>query len=219
MHDHSALKDSKSANTLKFALFTTCRLIAGFRLKIKKVFPRKRKDILFVGTSEVTVNFLLTINQIMSELVEEKRSFLLVSRGCQKFAQASLSSRQEKMALISIIWALCTPWDIIIFSDYNNTRWFHPSIPKIQCTHGIDAATVLGHSGSGGNYLYGKNTLDQEGNLLYDLMFVESAYNRDLFTHSNPALKGKTAVVGNLRADELLERYWQWGLPRREDSC
>lgn len=201
MNNRFSLRSSKIVDTLKPTIFSMCRLIAGFRLKIKKIFPPKNKAVLLVGTSEVTVDYLLDINEIIKDLGDEK-TFMLVSRECQKFAQTKLSRRHEKINLIPLIRALCIPWDLIIFSDHNNTIWFHPCIPKIRCVHGLYSGKNFGHPGS--SYVYGQSALDRTGNLVYDLMFIEGSYIRNVLSYKNPALKGRMTVVGNLMADNLI---------------
>lgn len=201
MNNSFSLRNSKLADIFKPAIFSICRLIAGFRLKIKKFSPAKNKTVLLVGTSEVTVDYLLDINEIIKDLADEK-TFMLVSRASQEFARTKLSHCEEKITLIPLTQALCIPWDIIIFSDHNNTIWFHPDIPKIRCVHGLYSGKNFGRPG--GSYVYGLNALDRKGNLVYDLMFIEGAYIRDVLSHKNPVLKGRMAVVGNLMADNLM---------------
>lgn len=201
MNNNFSLRSSKIVDSLKPTIFSLCRLIAGFRLKIKKVFPSNNKAVLLVGTSEVTVDYLLDINEIIKNLANEK-TFMLVSKGCQEFAQTKLSRCEEKITLIPLTRALRIPWDIIIFSDHNNTIWFHPDIPKIRTVHGLYSGKNFGQPG--GSYVYGQNALDLKGTLVYDLMFIEGSYIRDVLSSKNPALQGRMAVVGNMMADNLI---------------
>ena len=201
MNNDLSLRDTNIVDTLKPTIFSMCRLIAGFRLKIKKFLSPKNKTILLAGTSEVTVDYLLDINETIKDL-GDKKIFMLVSRACQEFAQTKLSHCHEKISLIPLTQALCIPWDLIIFSDHNNTIWFHPDIPKIRSVHGLYSGKNFGRSG--GSYVYGLNALDHKGDLVYDLMFIEGSYMRDVLLCKNPALQGKMAVVGNMMADNLI---------------
>lgn len=156
---------------------------------------------MLVGTSEVTVDFLLDIDSVLKEL-GNKQSYMVIIRPSHQFTRVKLSKHPGKIILFRrLIYALCQPWDIIIFSDHNNTEWFHSSIPKIRCTHGLYSGKT--HA-IGGSYTYGNKALDHKGNVMYDVMFVESAYVRDNLIHSYPKLRDKLAVVGNMMVDNLL---------------
>ena len=191
---------SLNGNVIKPAIFWLCRLIAGVRLKVKKLFPQKIKTVLLAGTSEVTVFDLLDADEIIAEL-GKKQSSMLVSSGTRKFAQTKLLEYGLKIPLISLPQALCTPWDIIVFADHNNTRWFHPDIPKISYGHGLTSGKT---HGPGGSWHFGQNALDNHGHPLYDIMFIESTHFKNITLGENPALEGTLAVVGSLMADKLL---------------
>lgn len=184
----------------KLTIFFLCRLLVSIRLKIKKLFPYKTKMVLLAGTSEVTVFDLLDVDEIIAE-IGDKQSYMLVSTGTRRFAQVKLLEYGVKIPLISLPQALCTPWDLIIFADHNNTRWFHPDIPKINYGHGLTSGKT---HGPGGSWHFGQNALDNHGRPLYHVMFVESAHFRNIALGENPALDGTLAVVGSLTADRLL---------------
>lgn len=185
---------------VKSAIFFVCRCIAGIRLKLKRVFPGNTKTVLLVGTSEVTVFDLLDADEVMTEL-GNKRSFMLVSRSTRTFARTKLLEQGVEIPQISLPQALCGAWDLIIFADHNNTRWFHPDIPKIKYGHGLTSGKSYG---PGGSWAFGSSALNGRGKSLYDVMFVESRYYRDITLRENPALKNNLAVVGSLMADKLI---------------
>ena len=214
MHNTFSWRDSKVVDTFKPVIFTVCRFITGLQLKIKSFFSQRTKTILLVGTSEITVDFLLEMDEILKDF-GDKQTFMLVSKRSQKFAQTKLLNYPKKITLISLIPALCLPWGLIVFADHNNVVWFHPDIPKIYYSHGLEAGKSYGR---GGNYAYGQNSLSKGGDLVYDLMFVDNSYNRDIFLRDNPALEGKLAVIGNLMADKLVELNQKREVIRRDLS-
>lgn len=215
MPDIFSWREMQVVNVIKPVIFTACRFIAGIRLKIKNVFPNSIKRVLLAGTSEVTVFDLLDVDEIIEVLDEDKKCFMLVSRETRDFARSKLSQYQNEIPLISLIQALCFPWDIIIFADHNNTRWFHPDIPKINYGHGLTSGKS---HGSGGSWAFGQNALDRKGSPLYDLMFVESSYYQNISIQENPALQGRLAVVGSLMADKLILLNQEREIVRRKLS-
>jgi hypothetical protein len=191
---------SLGEDVIKPAIFWLCRLIAGVRLRVKKFFPQQTKMVLLAGTSEVTVFDLLDADEIITEL-GKKQSSMLVSSGTRKFAQTKLLEYEVKIPLISLPQALCVPWDIIIFADHNNTRWFHPDIPKILYGHGLTSGKS---HGPGGSWAYGQNALDRKGKPFYEVMFIESSYYQAITLRENPVLNGRLVVIGSVMADKLI---------------
>lgn len=200
MSEFFAWRELQTIGIGKLTIFFLCRLLVSIRFKIKKLFPNKTKIVLLAGTSEVTVFDLLDVDEIIAE-IGDKQSYMLVSSGTRRFAQVKLLEYGVKIPLISLPQALCTPWDLIIFADHNNTRWFHPDIPKIKYGHGLTSGKSYG---PGGSWAYGQSALDSSGEPLYKVMFVESVYYQDAALCENPALKSNLAVVGSLMADKLL---------------
>lgn len=200
MSEFFAWRELQTIGIGKLTIFFLCRLLVSIRFKIKKLFPNKTKIVLLAGTSEVTVFDLLDVDEIIAE-IGDKQSYMLVSSGTRRFAQVKLLEYGVKIPLISLPQALCTPWDLIIFADHNNTRWFHPDIPKILYGHGLSSGKS---HGPGGSWAYGQNALDCKGKSLYEAIFVESSYYQAITLRENPALKGRLAVVGSLMADKLI---------------
>ena len=91
-------------------------------------------------------------------------------------------------------------WDLIIFASSASGSQFHPRIPKILTNHSIAAGKILG----GVDAIYGPSLL-HDGQCMFTTIFEAGRAVRDDAVRNNPCLEGHVAVVGDLRADEMVE--------------
>lgn len=185
---------------LKIIYAWICRQIVVLKMGLRVIRPNSAKSVLLVGSSEVTIEYLLPIADIVKTLGVIKIS-LLVSRYAREFASGRLADYPIEIELIPMSKALRQVWTVIIFADHNNVQWFHQGIPKVRCPHGLYSGKRLGSADS---YVYGRNSVDETGNLYYNVMFIESSHYLKRLIAMNPALESKIAVVGNLMADVLV---------------
>jgi hypothetical protein len=157
---------------------------------------KKRKDVLFVINSENMFNQAYPLYQILADDPRIRCWFCYQKPA--RFEDLKALRRQYRLRWLPYTISKKIKWDLILFPDHGG--YFRKDIKKIYMGHGISGGKIV----DGHPYVFGPNSLDENGEVIYEKIFNSSEYAVSKISKCYPKFYPYIRVVGRLFVDQLL---------------
>lgn len=168
-------------------------------------FAKSKKRILLFVHSPMMLRFLFDVH----DAIKDSENFIFFCTS--KFSPVDSGfiikyCENSGVPYIHPFIASLRKWDLVLCAEDIHEYWFLPETPVILHFHGIDFGKKIPNTNM--IYKYAKAveyTKKNKGKFLYQSIFEASKHNKTNVSNLFPYLSSSLTVVGDLRADRLLE--------------
>ncbi len=181
---------------LKRLVLSWIRLL--FRLRAS---GRHNKQVLLVASNGLMFDYVNNLRRLVA--ADPRLDFVVATPSETEFPIIAARCHSEKLPLIGYRKSRLLPWDLIVFADHWIAPGYDPTVKKLLVNHAISG----GKMSHGLPYRYNpKLNTYHDGSRLYDCIFEASQHVCDMVLAKQSDLADVIAVVGDLRADQLIAR-------------
>jgi len=176
--------------------FTLSLLRFLFRLT---AIGHKKKRILLVANNSLMFDYVNHLRRLVDS--DSRLSFVITAPSKTEFGSFAERCRSENLSRSGYLRSRLLPWDLIVFADHWIAPSFDPASKKLLVNHAISGGKIV----HGLPYRYNPDLINYpDGRRLYDRIFEASQEICNRVLAHQPDLTDVIAVVGDLRADQLL---------------
>jgi len=193
---------------LKLAIIKPPVWVLRFILDLFMMTQRK-KWIVFVVQNELMFQYAYEIYKIIYE--DEQLNIMFCFALKKRFLSYGKIRKNYSVKSMPLWIARHLKWHLILFPCHFE-RNFRKESQKIYSEHALPAGKKI----NGESYAYGSLSLDKNGQVIYQKIFISSHHAADLIKEYYPLFYPHVRVVGSLLLDKLSNRADQVLVPKKD---